>query len=106
MKTLAIVLAAGFLAVAVAAHAEDADLSAAQGKLREAREILKGAGGGFGGHKEEAIKGINQALDHLEQAQKTDTRKDEKAEHKEKKLEKKDEHLQNRIDQLQKRQEN
>jgi hypothetical protein len=77
--------------------------AAAQGKLKEAREILKGAGGGFGGHREQAIKSVNDALDHLEQAQKTDTRKDVKAEQKDKKLEKKDETLQNRMENLKKK---
>ena len=100
MKRITIVVLAGVLALATVAHAEDAKISAAQGKLKEAREILKGAGGGFGGHREQAIKSVNEALDHLEQAQKTDTGKDVKAAQKEKKLEKKDESLQNRMENL------
>jgi hypothetical protein len=103
MKRITIVVLAGVLALATVARAEDAELSAAQGKLKEAREILKGAGGGFGGHREQAIKSINAALDHLEEAQKTDTRKDVKTEQKVKKLENKDETLQNRIDNLKKK---
>lgn len=103
MKRITIAVLAGVLALATVARAEDAQISEAQGKLKEAREVLKSAGGGFGGHREQAIKSINQALDHLEQAQKTDTRKDVKAEHQVKKLEKKDETLQNRIDSLKKK---
>ena len=64
---------------------------------------MRGSVGGFGGHREQAIKSVNVALDHLEQAQKTDTRQDVKAEQKEKKLEKKDESLQNRMENLKKK---
>lgn len=103
MKRTTIVVLAGVLALATVARAEDAQISAAQGKLKEAREILKGVGGGFGGHREQAIQSINQALDHLEQAQKTDTRKDVKTEEKEKTLEKKDQNLQNQIENLKKK---
>ncbi len=103
MNRITIVLVAGVLVLATVAHAEDAQISAAQGKLKEASEILKAAGGGFGGHREQAIKSINVALDHLEQAQKTDTRKDAKTEQKEKNLEKKDEALQNRMENLKKK---
>lgn len=83
-----------------AAWAADADITSAQDRLKEARAALKGAGGGFGGHRERAMDLIDRALAELAEAQHVDTRRDAKNEQKVNRLEKKDQHLEQRIDRL------
>ena len=97
------VMTAALVAAVLAAGVARADWSCSCAALifaSSARETLKGAGSGFGGHKDRALEHINHALEELKQAQNVDTRKDAKAEKKVQNLEKKDQHLQQRIDNM------
>ncbi len=100
MRKLRWGMVAGVMLTVGLARAEDADISAAQSKLEDAKSTLKSASGNFGGHRENAVQHIDRALAELKQAQQVDTRKDAKTEHKVQKLEKKDEKLQNQIQNL------
>jgi hypothetical protein len=100
MRTFLMVTLVGAALVARSARAEDADLTAAQQKLREVRDALKAAPSGYNGHKARAVNHIDEALTELNDAKKVDTHKDAKTEHKVNELEKRDEHIQKRVDQL------
>lgn len=85
------------LAVLVAAPVSadaTANLEAAQRSLREAKVQLRGAGGGFEGHRQNAIERVNQAMTQVDKALAIARRQQEQ---------KKVEQIDKKIDQLEQR---
>lgn len=67
MSTRAIVCL-GMLLATPAAAADLDMMEAAQRSLRQAKQQLRGAGGGFDGHRQNAIERVNQALAQVDAA--------------------------------------
>jgi archaellum component FlaC len=90
----------GVALFAGAARAEDSQISAAQEKVRAARDELKAIKGDYDGHRARAVNHLDQALEELRDAQKVDTRHDAKTDKRVDQLEKRDQKIENQIDHL------
>lgn len=98
MRSSLFVLAAlGVALVVRPACADDEEhIRAAQENLRSARDHLKTAGGGFGGHRQQALDRIENAMQDLNAALRVAGKKDRQED-------KKVQHIDKQIDQLEKR---
>jgi len=86
----------GLLLVSPALADDVSSLESAKNSLQQARQHLKVAGGGYEGHRQNAIDRVDQALNQVEEAIKVARKHDRKDEKKVNKIDKKIDKLENK----------